>query len=541
MTMRRRPSPIAVLAALAVVSAIPMSAPAAPVIVAPAAADKCEALMKADFSKIQDAPTRLYAAKVVPANGTTPAYCHVTGYVSPQVGFDLKLPLAAWNKRILGIGCGGLCGNAEVFYDILPRWRQPLEHGYVTFGTDMGHHGADSQDGIWAIGNLGGLVDFFHRATHVSTLAVKTITERFYGEPIRYAYFWGDSTGGRQAMMEAEKYPEDYDGVVARCPAIDQIDALQLTWFSVKLSSAFTDVANNAKKITLLANEVMKQCDALDGLKDSVIQDPKACHVDLRPLECRGGQSGASCLTPGEIAAVDAAYRGPHTSKGDAIASGLLPGSEADWIGRYLTTDGSESFYYKFMKDWWRYIAFQDPAPNFEPSQLDYDHDVARLDWQRAMHNATDPDLRRFRDRGGKILMLQGWGDTSVVPGDTVDFYQMATRTMGGPDATNRFLRLFMIPGVGHCDAGGLTGADVIDDLPALEAWREHDEAPASLTAFRLRKYEGSGSFWPQRTPPDPANVAFSRPLYPYPTVARYNGAGDPNSATSFHAVRPPH
>ena len=527
--------------AVAFTALFPTRILAAPLPVTPAASSRCEALVKLDFTRIQDAPTRLYAAKVVPANASTPAYCHVTGYVAPQVGFDLKLPITAWNERILGIGCGGLCGNTALFFDALPRWRAPLERGYVTFGTDMGHRGADSQDGTWAINNLSGQIDFFHRATHVSTLAAKAITERFYDKPIRYSYFWGNSTGGRQAMMQAQKYPEDFDGVVALCPAIDPMGAVQLTWYSVRLSSAFKDVANNARKISGLSDAVTRQCDQLDGLQDGVIQDPMACRVDLAPLQCRPGQSGGHCLTADEVAAVQAVYRGPQDSRGKIIAGGLLPGSETDWIGRYLTVDGSESFYYKFMRDYWRYLAFRDPQPDFEPSNFDFDRDVRRLDWARAMHSATNPDLRRFRDHGGKILMLQGWGDTSVIAHGTVDYYETATRTMGGPEATQEFFRLFMLPGVGHCDFGGLTGADVldgVDNLSVLEAWREQGRAPASLTAYRLRKYAG-GAYWPQKTPPDPANVAFSRPLFPYPQVARYKGSGDPNAASSFQPAKP--
>jgi feruloyl esterase len=517
-------------------------ATAAPLTVVPISPGECGALVKTDFTQVQDAPTRVISAKVVAAAGATPAYCHVVGYVSPQVGFDLKLPMTGWNERILGIGCGGLCGNTELFYDVLPRWKAPLERGYVTFGTDMGHRGADSQDGIWAINNLAGQVDFFHRATHVTTIAAKAITARFYKKPIRYAYFWGNSTGGRQGMMEAQKYPEDYDGVVALCPASNPMVAVQLTWYSLQLSRAFTDAANNPIKISLLAGAAKKQCDALDGLKDGVIQNPAACHVDLAPLQCRPGQTGAACLTPGEVAAVQSVYKGPQDSKGRVLAGGLQPGSEADWIGRYLTADGSESFYYKFMRDFWRYTGARDPRPSFEPSQLDFDHIDEALDWQRAMHSSTNPDLRRFRDRGGKILMLQGWADTSVIPDNTTDYYETATRTMGGTTATQDFFRLFMIPGVGHCDFGGLTGADVIDgidNLQVLEAWREQGRAPDSLTASRLRKYDGGSSFWPQRTPVDPANVAFSRPLYPYPLVARYKGSGDPNAASSFRPVAP--
>lgn len=286
----------------------------------------------------------------------------------------------------------------------------------------------------------------------------------------------------------------------------------------------------------------MKQCDALDGLKDGVIQDPIACHVDLAPLLCRAGQTGAGCLTDDEVNAVKAVYRGPVTSQGKPIAGGLLPGSEADWIGRYLTVDGSESFYYKFMRDYWRYLAFRDPRPDFEPSAFDFDRDVERLDWARAMHSAINPDLRRFRDHGGKLLMLQGWADTSVIPDGTVDYYETAVRTMGGAAATGDFFRLFMVPGVGHCDAGGLAGADVVDgvdDLRVLEAWREQGLAPASLTAYRLRKYDRMGSFWPQRAPPDAANVVFSRPLFPYPQVGRYRGSGDPAAASSFKATTP--
>ena len=530
-----------VLGAVTVMLCTSVAIPA-PLTLPPAAIGDCAALMKADFTQVIDAPTRLYTAKVVAANGSTPAFCHVTGYVAPQVGFDLKLPLTGWNERILGLGCGGLCGNTELFYDVLPRWRAPLQRGYVTFGTDMGHRGADSQDGTWAANNLSAQVDFFHRATHVSTVAVKAITQQFYGRSIRYAYFWGNSTGGRQAMMQVQKYPQDYDGVVALCPAIDPIGAVQLTWYSLQLSRAFTDHPSNPSKIRSLSDEVMKQCDARDGLKDRVIQDPAACSVDLRPLECRDGQSGGSCLTTNEIAAVTSVYRGPQDSRGNRIASGLMPGSEADWIGRYLTADGSDSFYYKFMRDYWRYLAFRDPQPDFEPSQFDFDRDVQRLDWARAMHSAINPDLRRFRDHGGKILMLQGWSDTSVIPGGTVDYYETAVRTMGGGAATAEFFRLFMLPGVGHCDFGGLTGADVVDgvdDLRVLEAWREQGRPPESLTAYRLRQYEGSGSFWPQPTPPEAGNVAFSRPLFPYPASAVYQGKGDPTSASSFRSEEP--
>jgi feruloyl esterase len=532
------------LSAAALLSTPIFAAPAmaAPLAAAPLAAGSCGALVKADFTHLQDAPTRLYSAKVVAASGTTPAYCHVTGYVSPQVGFDIKLPMTGWNERILGIGCGGLCGNTDLFYDVLPRWRAPLERGYVTFGTDMGHRGADSQDGTWAANNLSGQIDFFHRATHVATIAAKAITERFYGKTINYAYFWGNSTGGRQAMMEAQKYPEDFDGIVALCPAIDPIGAVQLTWYSIQLAGAFKDYADNASKIAILASEAMRQCDGLDGLKDGVIENPRACHVDLAPLLCKAGKSGANCLTGAEVAAVQSVYRGPQDSKGRQIAGGLLPGSEADWIGRYFTANGSESFYYTFMRDYWRYIAFRDPQPDFEPSQFDFDRDVRRLDWARAMHSAINPDLRRFRDRGGKLIMMQGWADTSVIPDGTVDYYETATRTMGGPEATGDFFRLFMMPGVGHCDHAGLTGADVIDgidNLEVMEAWREKGRKPAALTAYRLRKYEGSGSFWPQGTPVDPANVAFSRPLFPYPQVARYKGSGDANAASSFRAATP--
>lgn len=528
----------------AAITAIPLfttAAMTAPLTEAPMPVGNCEALMKADFRQIEDAPTRLYGAKVVPASGKMPAYCHVTGYVAPQVGFDLKLPMSGWNERILGLGCGGLCGNTELFFHILPRWRAPLERGYVVFGTDMGHRGVDSQDGTWATNNLSGQVDFFHRATHVTTVASKAITQHFYGKPIRYSYFWGNSTGGRQAMMGVQKYPADYDGVVALCPAGNPMNAVQLTWYSLQLSRAFTDVGNNASKISLLSGEVTKQCDGLDGLKDGVIQNPKTCKVDLASLQCRPGESGATCLTSGEIAAVDNVYKGPQDSKGNVLAGGLQPGSEADWIGRYLTVDGSESFYYKFMRDFWRYTASRDPKPTFEPSDLDFDRIDEALGWQRAMHGATDPDLRRFRDRGGKILMLQGWGDTSVIPGNTVDYYETATRTMGGPQATMNFFRLFTLPGVGHCDFGGLSGADVlegVDDLRVLEAWRERGEAPDRLTAYRLKKYEGNGSYWPQRTPPDPDNVAYSRPIYPYPQIAEYGGTGNRDSASSFRPAK---
>jgi feruloyl esterase len=503
-----------------------------------AAADSCAALGKADFTHIADAPTRIYAAVRVPASGDAPAYCHVTGYVAPQVGFDLKLPADHWNNRLLGLGCGGLCGSAEVFFHLLTRWLPPLQQGFAVFGTDMGHRGVDSQDGLWAVDNPQGRIDYFHRATHVATLAAREIAAKFYGRPVTRAYFWGNSTGGRQALVEAQKYPADYDGVVARCPAIDPIGSVQLTYFSTTLSGAFRSHADNPSKIRVLADEVMRQCDALDGLADGVIQNPMACRPKLDALGCATGRKPDQCLAPGEIAAVESVYAGPMRADGTPVAGGLIPGSEADWIGRYLTGDGSESFYYKFMRDYFRYIAFEHPDPGYEPKDFNVDRDLPRLDWVRAMHFASNPDLRRYRDRGGKILMLQGWGDTSVMPGGTVDYYETVERTMGGPNATQDFMRLFMMPGVGHCDHGGLTGADVVDDLTALMKWVENGEAPARLLAWRLRSYEGS-AYTPQKTPPNPDNIAFGRYLYPYPAVAVYRGTGDPTKADSFAPADP--
>jgi hypothetical protein len=527
------------IALLTLLAIAPVRARAAPLPTEARAENACLALRKTDFTRIRDAPTRVYSAIAIPATDDVPAYCRVTGYVAPQVGFDLKLPLEKWNGRLLGIGCGGLCGNTELFFHKLTRWLRPLQKGFVVFGTDMGHRGVDAQDGLWAVDDLGARIDYFHRATHVATLAAKAIATHYYGTAVTRSYFWGDSTGGRQALIEVQRYPADYDGVVARCPAVEPIGAVQLTFYSVELSRAFIDHRHNAAKIRLLADEVMRQCDALDGLADTVIQDPKACRPKLERLRCPGNASAATCLTTTELAAVSAVYRGPAGSDGKPIAGGLFPGSEADWIGRYLTVDGSESFYYTFMRDYFRYMAFEHPDLTFEPKDFDIDRDMIRLDWIRTMHLATNPDLRRYRDRGGKVLMLQGWGDTSVIPDGTLDYFESVQRAMGGPAATQEFVRLFMMPGVGHCDHGGLTGADVVDDLEALVKWVEQDEPPQRLLAWRLRKYDG-GAFTPQSLPPNPSNIAFSRYLYPYPEVAVYRGKGDPTQAESFAPKRAP-
>lgn len=492
------------------------------------AASSCDSLRSADFSTLLDAPTRIRSA-VADGEGAD-ARCLVEGVIAPEVGFELRLPSAArWNGKFVMLGCGGFCGRTRDVYDVCDAVNA---RGYACILSDMGHRGTPLQGG-WAYNNLQAEIDFGFRATHVTAKAGKAIAAHHYGNLPTRSYFLGCSTGGRQGLVSAQHFPADFDGIVAGAPIIDLTGAtMQIVW---NTRATIDEKKRNIlppEAVDLLHREVMKQCDAADGLADGILQDPRACRVDLSAIACKQGRA-RDCLDAEAVAAAQKLYAGARNSAGEPVGlAGLVPGSEKAWVGPYVGRSGGVGEAYALAAENYRYMGFlPDPGPSWQPEDFDFDRDPARLGLMEAILGGMNPNLKKFKQAGGKIIVYQGWNDVFVPPLNTIDYAAMVTGAMGGRETTDSFFRLFMVPGMDHC-AGG-NGASVIDWLTVLEAWVERGQAPDRLTAARLsRRTDILGL-----SPIDPTTVTMTRPLFPYPAEARYRGTGDPSNAENFERV----
>lgn len=497
-------------------------------------ATRCEALAGGGFSNTLDAPTQVTKATFVAATASRPAYCAVEGYVAPSVAFGLWLPTANWNGKYIVRGCGGFCGTVEMEL----ACPQHLRDGYACLHSDMGHR-STMYDAKWAYNNLQAEVDFGYRATHVSTLAGRAIATAFYQAPPRLSYFMACSTGGRQGMVEAERFPYDFDGIVAIAPVIDETGAgMQLLWSVVVNRDAAGHEILTAAKIPLLHAAAIKVCDLTDGAADGIIGDPRLCAFDPQVLRC-SGPDRPDCLTGPQVAVAQKIYAGPHDSKGRALyTGGAMPGSELNWVGPYVSKDGAPAIYADMQAELWRYMGFSpDPGPSWKISDFDFDRDPKRLGMMESVYSGSNPDLRKFRSVGAKLIMAQGWADQSIVPLNAVDFYETATRTLGGPAATTGFFRLFMVPGMNHCSGG--EGAYGIDYLAALEHWVEGAKAPDHLLGIHPKPGAPLDFFGIDTKLVGPDQIEFSRPHFPYPQRAVYAGKGDPKLASSWIAKAP--
>ena len=517
-------------------ASVPASVPAV------TGANKCELLSTPnlsgadgkliDFASIPEAPSHLTSAKIVDAAGDIPAYCHAVGYVSPNVGIELRLPLTTWNGKFAMVGCGGKCGSIQA-----PGCEVALIKGYACIMSDMGHRSSQI-DAEWAYNNLQALVDFGFRSTHVAALAGKFITRVFYGQEPRLSYFLGCSTGGRQGLMEAQRFPYDFNGILAGAPPMNQTgDGMGIMWSILAAENADGTPLLKSADLALVTMAVLQQCDMDDGVQDGVVGDPRSCKFDPRKLICKAGQTG-DCLQAAQAEAMRKIYAGPHDSKGRRLYYGVLPGSEPIWIGSLQRDDGQISHYKAYMTSNFRFMNFwPDAGPSWTISQFDWNEDPKRLDLKEVLFNVQNPDLRRFKAAGGKLLSFHGWNDHIVQPEATVDYYETVERTMGGRAQTQDFYRLFMASGVNHCQSG--SGAYAVDWLGALEDWVEKGKAPDRILAVRPK--DPKGGLYPRFHTPAPGvmeNAIYSRPLFPYPSRAVYSGKGDPTKAESFKEVK---
>ena len=457
-----------------------------------------------------------------------PAFCRVIGVARPTsdsiINFEVWMPPAkAWNGKFLGVGNGAYYGSLS--YGAMT---DALRRGYATASTDTGHTGGGMK---FVAGQPEKMIDWGYRAIHVTAQVAKLIVRDYYGNFPLHSYFRGCSTGGEQALSEAQRFPDDYDGLLVGDPGNDRthLNAGFLWDFEATHKDGASILPEN--KLPVVNRAAVAVCDALDGVKDGIIADPAKCNFDPAILLCRGADTD-NCLTAAQIDAVKKIYAGPRNPRtGKQIIPGYEPGSEDPG-----DPDGGWKAYITGLSepkrlDFWRYWVFNDPNWNWRT--FDFDRDMAYADKKLAAVNASSPDLSAFKSRGGRILMYDGWADPVGPPLDTVNYYENVTRAMGGPDKTTDFFRLFMAPGMAHCDSGPgpvpFGGAFMSDHrsisidpeqdmLNALDRWVEHGSAPDHIVASHV------------------SNGVVNRTglLCPYPKVAKWNGTGSTDDAASF-------
>jgi feruloyl esterase len=438
------------------------------------------------------------AANAVPA--TVPSHCRVTMVLTPSADSEIKvelwMPAEKWNGKFLGVGNGSWAGSIQGYEEM----RNALRLGYATAGTDTGH-AADSANGTFAFGHPEKFVDFAYRAVHEMTVKSKLVIQAFYDQPLKYSYFKGCSTGGRQALMEAQRYPEDYDGIISGAPSARQShDNPGL------LARAFEVVRNPDQAISQAKANLVNQTtrSACDTLKEGFLNNPRQCKVDFSSLRCSAGVDNDTCLTPAQLKTVETFYRGVKNSKGELIMNGMP--LSVDIPPQLSTTAPTVTYSVK--------IALQNP--DFDGKDFNLDRDIKLIDERIGFVDAVNPDLRRFKANGGKLLLYQGWRDSNVTSEATIWYYEEVLDKMGKKQGD--WLRLFMLPGVNHC--GGGPGPDTFDSLGTLEKWREQGIAPDQIMGMN----KASG---------------LTRPLCPFPQAATYNGKGDLKDAASFVCKSP--
>lgn len=487
---------------------------------------------EARLVSIPDAPAKITSARVVAAADRLPEYCKVEGVVAPNSGFELRLPTNTWNGKFLYSGCGGYCGF--ISFD---RANPALAKNYAVVASDMGHKGASW---LFAYNNIQGEIDFAYRSTHIVQLAAKEIIDVYYGKRASRNYYTGCSTGGRQGMVEAQRFPNDFDAIIAGAPVWDETGdgTLFVLWNGRANVGPDGKQILTEQKLGVINKAVMDKCDAKDGLKDNLLQDPRTCDWSPAEIACAAGQSGEACLTPAEIGVVEKLYSGATDAKGEPWYFGMQRGSEYTWTPEMVGPngkpgswiDGPSSFAEEFTTTM---PFFYDPPVGTPAKTFDFAKDRTRMGLTEIIYNAQNHDLRRFKKAGGKLILFHGWDDDQIPPGASVDYWETATRTMGGADKMREFARFFTVPGMLHC-AGGPGGGE-LDFLGAMENWVENGKAPEEVTAYRLvNDKPGPRPIHPL----DPAQYDRSRPVYAYPDVAKFKGKGDPNVAANWERSR---
>ncbi len=443
----------------------------------------CEALRGADFTTIPGAPAQISSASTEIDASTGKPFCHVTGFVAPQVRFEMKLPANAWTQRLLMTGCGGLCGmigmHVEHANDCLPARQGEM----AIVATDMGHEG---QGGVWADKDPVLRTDFAYRGVHVVALAAKAIVAKYYGQKQAYAYFSGCSDGGREALMEAQRFPDDFDGITAGAPAANFTvqNSFYHAWNAYSNTGADGQAILTTARLPVLHAAAVKACDKLDGTADGLIADPTRCHFDPATVQCAPGQATDACLTPAEVKAAREIYLGAHDDKGNRFVVGApMPGSELAWQGvETPMMPGGRVGGAMFAEDSVKYLLHWPSLPaSWRASDFVFDMaNFQAMTANNALYGATDPDLSKFFGRGGRLIMWHGWSDQHISPINSIAYYRAVEATLGA-DATRQNMRFYLFPGMYHC--GGGDGLNEVDVLTPVMAWVETGKAPEGLKA----------------------------------------------------------
>jgi feruloyl esterase len=493
-------------------------------------------------------PPTLPGATTAPTPITgLPAFCRVQITSRPtsdsEIEIEVWLP-TDWNGKYLQVGNGGFAGNLP--YSALANG---ILRGYAAAGTNDGHVDAVNTDASWALGHPQKIIDFGYRSLKETTDKAKTVIKAYAGTAPQYSYFAGCSDGGREALMESQRYPEDFDGIVVGDPANNWIPLLAQHVWDMQALLASTGSYIPLGTLTTITNAALAACDAEDGVADGVIGKPRQCHFNPNELLCTAGEN-TDCLTPPQLAAVKRIYAGPHNSEGQSVNPGFLPGAEAYAGGwsTWITGPGpdvstlTQSLQYGFGSNFFKYMVFDDP--DWDLKTLNYDADLATayskpVDGQALedVLSSVNPDLRPFSGHNGKIIQYHGTTDAAIPPGDSIEYRRSLLSFFGVHDqrdpanTVGNFYRLFLVPGMQHCSGGpgandfgqGAPLADPDHDvIKALEAWVEQGQAPDRIIATKY-------------TSDDPEQPAlFTRPLCPYPALATWNGTGDSSDAANW-------
>ncbi|HTA43482.1 MAG TPA: tannase/feruloyl esterase family alpha/beta hydrolase [Bryobacteraceae bacterium] len=493
---------------------------------APLPATGKPAMACAELRALTSFDLSVISATVIPASANAPEHCRVSLMVPPEINIEVNLP-TGWNGRLYMFGNGGWAGESFEAPNRINNRARGLTAGFVTAATDTGHSAAIEPGASFAL-NRQKLLDFGFRSLHVTAEAAKMIARAYYSAGPSKSYYDGCSQGGREGLILAQRFPNDFDAIIAGSPGLDNTGTMvaRAYWMQGLAANPFP-----ASKLGLLANRVYEQCDTKDGLKDGLIDDPRRCDFKTaRDLpHCAEGNDGSDCFTTAQIAALDRIY-GDVMSAGKRVFPGWPVGAEvagpngqSGWIGQQIPAANGPGAWTTFGQNFLRFMMPgakpQDVSNSDLFARFDIDKDPARIGELRQILDAKDPDLSAFRRHGGKLLMYYGWADPQLNPMMGVEYYEQVTEKMGA--STKDFARLYMVPGMFHC--GGGIGTSVFDAATPLLKWEESGTAPDRIEASRVVS----------------GKVVRTRPLCPYPQVARHKGSGSIDESANFACVNP--
>lgn len=439
-----------------------------------------------------------------------PEYCRVVGLIQPEVRFEVDLP-STWNGRVYMFGNGGYAGEALDSAGRQADAKRAVSRGFVAAQTNTGHDAATEPLAAFA-SSPQKVIDYAFRAVHVTAVTAKALADAYYGTPPRRSYFDGCSTGGRQGLIEAQRFPDDFDGIVVGAPVLN-FSGTMIGY--AKDQKALAAAPLTADAVKTVGEAVTAKCDALDGVKDGVVDDPRRCpfHPATDVPRCSGDTAAPGCLTAAQVHAVEIVYA-PLQRNGSTFFPGWPVGAESGWLPWFVSPNGGRSISYGFGEAFLKNIAFGRPNASYDWLTFDVNADLDKIQTGRALLDATSPDLARFKGRGGKIVSYVGWADPALNPLMTVGYYESVMKAMGS--STTDFYRMFMVPGMGHCQGGA--GTSAFDAFTPLVRWVEKGTAPDTIPAARV----AGGA------------VVRTRPLCPYPRTAIYKGSGSTDDAANF-------